>query len=48
MREKNRKRDKQINVRLVNNEKDYLKWTSKASSMSHKLADFGMFILELS
>ena len=28
-----------INVRLVSNEKDYLKWTSKPSYMSHKIFD---------
>ena len=26
-----------INIRLVKNEKDYLKWTSKPSYMSHKI-----------
>ena len=26
-----------IDVRLVSNKKDYLKWTSKSSYMSHKL-----------
>ena len=26
-------------VKLVNNEKDYLKWTSKSSYMSHKIFD---------
>ena len=26
-----------INIRLANNEKDYLKWTSKPSYMSHKI-----------
>ena len=25
-----------INIKLVNNEKDYLKYTSKSSYMSHK------------
>ena len=29
-----------IDVRPVNNEKDYLKWTSKPSSMSHKIEPF--------
>ena len=28
-----------INVKLVNNEKDYLKCTSKPSYMSHKIFD---------
>ena len=28
-----------INVKLANNKKDYLKWTSKPSSMSHKISD---------
>ena len=28
-----------IDVRLVSNKKDYLKWTSKPSYMSHKLLD---------
>ena len=28
-----------INVKLSNNKKDYLKWTSKPSSMSHKIFD---------
>ena len=28
-----------IDVRLVSNEKDYLKWTSKPSYMSHKTLD---------
>ena len=28
-----------INVKLVNNEKDYLKCTSKPSVMSHKIFD---------
>ena len=28
-----------IDVRLVSNKKDYLKWTSKPSYMSHKLPD---------
>ena len=26
-----------INIRLLKNEKDYLKWTSKPSYMSHKI-----------
>ena len=28
-----------INVKLVNNQKDYLKYTSKRSYMSHKIFD---------
>ena len=28
-----------INVKLVSNKKDYLKWTSKPSYMSHKIFD---------
>ena len=28
-----------IDVRFVSNKKDYLKWTSKLSHMSHKLFD---------
>ena len=28
---------KRIDVKLVNNKKDYLKWTSKSSYMSHKI-----------
>ena len=28
-----------IDVKLVSNKKNYLKWTSKASSMSHKIFD---------
>ena len=28
-----------INVRLVSNERDYLKWASKTSYMSHKIFD---------
>ena len=28
-----------INVKLVSNRKDYLKWTSKASYMSYKIFD---------
>ena len=28
-----------IDVRLVNNEKDYLKWTSKPRYMSYKIFD---------
>ena len=43
-----------IDVKLVNNEKDYLKCTSKPSCISHKILDnnepayIGMCILELS
>ena len=28
-----------INVKLASNKKDYLKWTSKTSYMSHKIFD---------
>ena len=28
---------KRIDVKLVNNKKDYLKWTYKSSYMSHKI-----------
>ena len=28
-----------IDIRLVNNEKDYLKWTSKPSDVSQKIFD---------
>ena len=28
-----------IDVKLVSNEKDYLKWTSKLSYMTHKIFD---------
>ena len=28
-----------INVKLVSNKKDYVKWTSKPSYMSHKIFD---------
>ena len=34
-----------IDVKLVSNKKDYLKWTSKPSYMSHNI---GLCILELS
>ena len=41
--EKNNDKDgklrNRIDVRLVNNEKDYLKWTSKSSYMSYKIVD---------
>ena len=29
----------EIDVRIVNNEKKYLKWTSKPNYMSHKIFD---------
>ena len=29
----------EIDVRIVNNEKNYLKWTSKPNYMSHKIFD---------
>ena len=31
-----------IDVKLVSNEKDYLKWTPKPSCMSHKMFDKGL------
>ena len=31
-----------INVKLVSNKKDYLKWASKPSYMSHKIFDNGL------
>ena len=34
-----------IYVRLVNNEKDYLKCTSKPSYMSHKIVDNNLFVI---
>ena len=34
-----------IDVRLVSNEKDYLKWTSKPSYMSHKIYDNDLFAI---
>ena len=33
-----------INVKLVNNEKDYLKCTSKPSYMSHKIFDNNLYV----
>ena len=35
----NKKLKKWIDVKLINNEKDYLKCTSKPSYMSHKVFD---------
>ena len=32
---------KRISVRLVNNEKDFLKYTSRATYVTHKLCDKG-------
>ena len=34
-----------IDVRLVNNEKDYLKCTSKPIYMSHKIVDNNLFVI---
>ena len=34
-----------INVQLVNNEKDYLKCTSKRSYMSHKIIDNNLVVI---
>ena len=33
---------KRIDVKLASNKKDYLKWTSKPSCMSHKIFDNGL------
>ena len=37
-----------INVRLVNNEKDYLKCTSKPCYMSHKIFDINLVAIRKS
>ena len=34
-----------INVKLVNNEKDYLKYASKPSYMSHKIFDNNLVVI---
>ena len=34
-----------INVKLVSNKKDYLKWTSKPSHMSHKIFDNDLVVI---
>ena len=34
-----------IDVKLVSNKKDYLKWTSKPSYMSHKIFDNDLFAI---
>ena len=34
-----------INVKLVSNKKDYLKWASKPSYMSHKIFDNDLFAI---
>ena len=33
------------NVKLVSNKKDYLKWTSKLSYMSHKIFDNNLVMI---
>ena len=35
-----------IDVKLVNNEKDYLKCTSKPSYMSHKIFDNNLVVIQ--
>ena len=37
-----------INVKLVNNEKDYFKCTSKLSYMSHKIFDNNLLVIRKS
>ena len=34
-----------IDVKLVSNKKEYLKWTSKPSYMSHKIFDNDLFAI---
>ena len=34
-----------IDVKLVSNKKDYLKWTSKPSDMSHKIFENDLFAI---
>ena len=34
-----------IDVKLVSNKKDYLKWTSKPSYMSHKIFENDLFAI---
>ena len=34
-----------IDVKLVSNKKDYLKWTSKPSCMSHKIFDNDLVVI---
>ena len=34
-----------IDVKLMSNQKDYLKWTSKPSYMSHKIFDNDLFAI---
>ena len=36
---------KRIDVKLVNNNKDYLKWTSKLSYMSHKIFNNDLVVI---
>ena len=37
-----------IDVKLASNKKDYLKWTSKASYMSHKIFDNDLLVIRKS
>ena len=37
-----------IDVRLINNEKDYLKWASKLSCTSHKIFDNNLVVMHKS
>ena len=34
-----------IDIKLVNNKKDYLKWTSKLTYMSHKIFDYDLIAI---
>ena len=34
-----------IDVKLVSNKKEYLKWTSKPSYMSHKILDIELVVI---
>ena len=36
---------KRINVRLVNNEKDFLKYTSRPTNVTHKLFDKDVMLI---
>ena len=45
MRKNNGKSRNRIEVKLVNNENDYLKYTSKASHMSHKIFDNNLVVI---
>ena len=41
----NGKLKNRIDVKLVSNKKDYLKWTSKPSYMSHKIFENDLFAI---